>query len=148
MAEKLVPFKYVPGKSLDVAIVKSLTKKDGKARRGLKIMIDRNRGNCLACHFVSVIHAKLDVNNPATRDEYGSQGTLGPSLDDVAKRYSTGELRAILVNPQAAFPNQDTVMPPYYMVGDFVRVIPECKNRAVLSASDIEDVLAYLGTLK
>ncbi len=147
-ADHLKGYKFVRGRATDVAIVKPLTKGRASPARGLQVMVDRNGGNCIACHEVTAIFAKLDANDPSSIRTYGSHGTVGPSLDGVARRYSISEMRAILVNAQAAFPDADTIMPSYYTVGNYVREIAECKNRAILSARDIEDVLAFLATLE
>ena len=147
-ADKLAAYKFVPGKAIDVAIEKPLAKVQGKSARGLKIMVNPERGNCIACHRVSAILTELDLKKSETPQKYGTHGTLGPSLDGIAGRYTIGELRAILVDAQAAFPEADTIMPPYYLAGKFVRAFQTCKDRAILSARDIEDVLAYLSKLK
>lgn len=147
-ADKLAAYKFVPGKTIDVAIKKPLANGPGKAARGLKIMVNPERGNCIACHRVSAILSELDLKKSETPKKYGTHGTLGPGLDGIAGRYTIGELRAILVDAQAAFPEADTIMPPYYMAGKFVRAFAACKDRAILSARDIEDVLAYLSKLK
>lgn len=148
LADKLVTYKFAAGKTIDVAIERPLTKRRGEAVQGLRIVVDPERGNCIACHRVAAILAKLDIQKPSSREKYGNHGTLGPRLDGIAERYSEGELRAILVNPQVAFPDADTIMPSYYTVGNFNHPLPDCRDRAILSANEIENVLAYLATLK
>ena len=78
---------------------------------------------------------------PATADD------VGPVLDGVADRWSAEELRAIVVNSKAVF-GEETVMPGFYSleVGKFVS--EDLVGKTILSAQEVEDVVAYLGTLK
>ena len=74
-------------------------------------------------------------------------GDVGPVLDGVADRWSAEELRAIVVNSKAVF-GDETVMPGFYSleVGKFVS--EDLVGKTILSAQEVEDVVAYLGTLK
>jgi sulfur-oxidizing protein SoxX len=73
-------------------------------------------------------------------------GTLGPPLDGVGSRYTAGELRLRLVDPKAINPH--TVMPAYYKVEGLYRVLDRYQGQALLTAQEIEDIVAYLLTLK
>jgi sulfur-oxidizing protein SoxX len=118
----------------DDEIKASLTGKPGDAKAGRKIAINRKKGNCLACHAVSDLK------------DQPFHGNVGPSLDGVAKRYSVGSLRLRIVNSKAF--NDDTIMPDFYNMEGHKRVKGKFKGKTVLSAQEVEDVLAYLTTLK
>ncbi len=68
-------------------------------------------------------------------------------MDGVADRYSEGELRAILVNSKAIFGDQ-TIMPGFYRAHNPARTRKEFIDKTILSAEQVEDVIAYLKTLK
>lgn len=104
----------------------------GDAARGRAIALDRARGNCLACHA-------LPVPEPL-------QGNVGPDLGGVASRLSEGELRLRVVDPKIV--NAETAMPAYYRVDGLFRVRQDMVGRPILAAQEIEDVVAYLRTLK
>ena len=118
----------------DDAIAKSLTGKKGDPANGRKLAINRKKGNCLACHVISDLK------------DQPFHGNIGPSLDGVAGRYSEGELRLRLVD--ATKLNDDTIMPAFYRADGFHRVKKKFKGKTVLTAQEVEDVLAYLLTLK
>ncbi len=118
----------------DDAVKASLTGKAGDAATGRKVATSRKKGNCLACHVISDLK------------EQPFHGNVGPSLDGVAGRYSEAELRLRIID--ATKLNEDTIMPPFYRVDGLTRVNKKFKNKTVLSAQEIEDVLAYVMTLK
>jgi len=105
----------------------------GDAKRGKKIAIHRKKGNCLACHQMPI---------PEEQDH----GLTGPALDGVGSRMTEGELRLRLVDPKVA--NADTMMPAFYKVDGLHRVLKKFKGKPILKAQEIEDVVAYLKTLK
>jgi len=76
----------------------------------------------------------------------GVHGKIGPTLEGVASRYSEGELRMLIVDPKTAYP--ETIMPAFHKNSGFTRVFPDCKGKTILSAQQVEDVVAYLKTLK
>ncbi len=117
----------------DGAIAKSLTGKPGNAAKGRKLAINRKKGNCLACHVMPI-------------PEQPYHGNVGPPLKGVASRLSAGEVRLRLVNPKMLNPN--TMMPAFYRKDGFTRVMKKFKGKTMLSASDIEDLVAYTMTLK
>jgi sulfur-oxidizing protein SoxX len=124
----------------DVAIVdgkvsQSLTGVPGNADDGRKAFADRKLGNCLACH-----------TNPEMSEQL-FHGEIGPSLDGVAERWSTEELRAIVVNSKAVFGPQ-TVMPGFYSLEVGKNVREDLVGKTILTAEEVESIVAYLGTLK
>jgi L-cysteine S-thiosulfotransferase len=115
------------------AIPAPLTDQPGDAERGRRVVLDRNGGDCIVCHAM-----------PLPQRQF--HGTVGPPLDGVGSRYTAGELRLRLVDPKAI--NAQTVMPAYYMVEGLYRVLSRYAGQTLLSAQQIEDVVAYLLTLK
>ncbi len=113
------------------AIPLPLDGRTGDAGRGRAIAIDTRKGLCPLCH------TGLGGTAPA--------GDLGPDLADVGARLSVGRMRLRLVDGRAL--NPATVMPSYYRI-DGTRVAGAWRGRPVLEAGEIEDVIAYLVTLK
>jgi L-cysteine S-thiosulfotransferase len=74
------------------------------------------------------------------------QGSLAPSLAGVASRYSVGQLRLRVVDQSRI--NPQTIMPPYYRTDRLTRVAPAYRGRPILSAEQVEDIVAFLATLK
>jgi len=127
-AEKMVKFVMKDG-----AIAKSLTGKSGNAAKGRKVAINRKKGNCLACHKMPI-------------PEQSFHGEVGPNLAGVGGRLSAGEVRGRIVNPKMV--NPDTIMPAFYRTAGFNRVMKKFKGKTLLSASEVEDLVAYTMTLK
>lgn len=119
----------------DGVVDMSLTGQAGDAAEGRKTFADRKLGNCLACHAVS------------DQSEQLFHGEVGPPLDGVADRWSAGELRAILVNSKAAL-YEGTIMPGFYTLEVGVDVRKDLVGKTILTAQQVEDVVAYLATLK
>jgi sulfur-oxidizing protein SoxX len=117
----------------DSRIDKSLTGKAGDAKKGRAAAIHRKKGNCLACHKMPI-------------PEQSFHGNLGPDLAGVAGRYSEGELRLRVVDAKVV--NPDTVMPAFYRKTGFHRVLKKFQGKTVIGAQDVEDIVAYLMTLK
>jgi sulfur-oxidizing protein SoxX len=115
------------------SIPKSLTGKPGDAKNGRKIAIHRKKGNCLACH-------KMPIS------EQPFHGQIGPDLKGVGERYTEGEIRLRVVDPKVV--NADSIMPSFYRNDGFHRVLKKFQGKTVLSAQEVEDVVAYLMTLK
>lgn len=148
-------YKVSKGKNLPASINKPLTAEAGNADRGLGWMAHRRLGNCLACHSIEKVEelAKkksqievTDLNGKTSKMPLGTHGHIGPSLDGVADRYTEGELRMLVVNPKKNFP--DTMMPAFHKNDGFTTVHPDCKGLTILSAAQVEDVVAFLKTLK
>ena len=115
------------------AISTSLTGEDGDPARGREIVANRLVGLCLLCHTGPVPEAPL-------------QGTLAPDLKGAGTRWSIGQLRLRMVDSSRVMP--DTIMPAYYRIDHLVRVAPALRVKPVLTAAQIEDVVAFLATLK
>jgi len=115
------------------AIPQSLTGTPGNAERGLKIVTNRQVGLCLLCH-----------SGPYPQERF--QGTMAPDLSGAGSRWNEGQLRLRIVD--AARLNSQTIMPPYYRVDGLSRVAPGFRGKPILTAEQIEDVVAYLMTLK
>ena len=122
-------------KIVDGAITQPLTNEPGDAAKGRKWFMGRKLGNCLACH----------VNKDLADQPY--HGEVGPPLDGVAGRWSPAELRAIVVNSKAAL-SPETIMPGFYRDSGMNRVAEKFAGKTILSAQQVEDVVAYLMTLK
>jgi sulfur-oxidizing protein SoxX len=90
-------------------------------------------GLCLLCH-----------SGPFPEERF--QGTIGPDLNGVATRLSEGQIRLRIVDP--ARTNADSVMPAYFRTEGLTRVAPSLRGKPILSAEQIEDVVAFLVTLK
>ena len=119
----------------DGELAQSLTGKKGDPVAGKQTFVGRKLGNCLACH----------VNKDTSDQQF--HGEVGPPLDGVAERHEPAALRAIIVNSKAVFGDQ-TLMPAFYRETGFNRVGKKFKGKTILSAQQVEDVLAYLLTLK
>ena len=115
------------------AIPASLTGTPGDAGRGRAIVGNRQVGLCLLCH-----------SGPFPEEKF--QGTLAPNLAGAGKRWSAGQLRLRIVDSSRLYP--DTMMPSYYRVQSLTRVAPAFAGKPVLTAEQIEDVVAYLVTLR
>jgi len=115
------------------AIPASLTGTAGNAERGEKIVTNRQVGLCLLCH-----------SGPYPQERF--QGTMAPDLKGAGLRSTEGQLRLRIVD--AAKINPETIMPPYYRMDGLTRVAPGFRNKPILTAEQIEDVVAYLMTLK
>ena len=115
------------------SIPQSLTGAPGDAERGLKIVTNRQVGLCLLCHA-----------GPYPGERF--QGTMAPDLSGAGSRWNEGQLRLRIVD--ASRFNPDTIMPPYYRVDGLNRVAPNFRGKPILTAEQIEDVVAYLMTLK
>jgi sulfur-oxidizing protein SoxX len=114
-------------------IPRPLTAEPGDTARGREIAFNRERGNCIVCHVI-----------PAPDDRV--HGDAGPSLRGVAGRLSEGQMRLRLVDGRRL--NPASLMPSYYRVDGLTRVAKQYAGKPVLAAQEIEDVLAYLMTLR
>jgi sulfur-oxidizing protein SoxX len=110
----------------------SLTGVPGDPAKGKKLAINRKKGNCLACHAMPI-------------PEQQFHGEVGPDLSEVGSRFSEAELRMRLVNSKVL--NPDTIMPAFHKV-PLNRVLKKFKGKTILGAQEIEDIIAYISTLK
>jgi L-cysteine S-thiosulfotransferase len=117
----------------DDSIPDSLTGARGDPVRGRALVADRQVGLCLLCH-----------SGPFREQSF--QGDLGPDLRGVGSRLSEGQIRLRMID--ASRVNPATIMPPYFRTEGLARVAPAFQGRTVLSAEQIEDVVAFLLTLK
>ena len=118
---------------VDDSLPKSLIGAPGNAAAGKKVFLTRTLGNCLACHQVTSLKS----------EEF--HGEFGPSLDGVAGRYTEAQWRLIVADPKRIF--TDTVMPAFFKNDGLSRVRPEFVGKTILTAAQVEDVVAFLKTL-
>jgi sulfur-oxidizing protein SoxX len=122
-------------KFVDNAVAASLSAAAGDPVAGAAVFKDRGLGNCLACH----------ANKDMEKDLF--HGTVGPSMDGVADRWKPEELRAIVADAKQVF-GDETVMPGFYSLKVGLTVREDLVGKTVLNAQQVEDVVAYLATLK
>jgi sulfur-oxidizing protein SoxX len=118
---------------VDDAIPQSLTGAPGDAAGGRAIVASRQVGLCLLCH-----------SGPFPEERF--QGDLAPSLAGAGSRSTEGQLRLRIVD--ASRLNSATIMPPYYRADGLARVAANFRGKPVLTPEQIEDVVAYLMTLR
>ncbi|MBT8514522.1 sulfur oxidation c-type cytochrome SoxX [Polynucleobacter paneuropaeus] len=115
------------------AINDPLSDQVGDPIRGRAIVLSRQTGLCILCH-----------NGPFPEEQF--QGNLAPELGASVSHYTAAQLRARLVNP--AYFNPNTIMPAYYQTVGLARVAPKYAGQTILSGQEIEDVIAFLETMK
>ena len=123
------------------AVEQSLTGTPGNPEEGAKIVGSKKLGNCIACHQVSAL------------PDIPFQGEIGPMLDGAGDRWTEAELRGIVANAKMLF--EGTMMPAFYKDSGYTRPGKGYTGKAaddtlgpILAAQQIEDVVAYLATLK
>jgi sulfur-oxidizing protein SoxX len=123
------------------AVEASLTGVPGNPEEGVKVMTTNALGNCVACHQIAALP---NVQFP---------GTIAPPLDGVASRWNEAQLRGIVTNAKMTF--EGSFMPAFYKTEGFIRPgaaytgkAPEGDLPPILTGQQIEDVVAYLMTLK
>ena len=117
---------------IDDAIPASLTGTAGDATRGRALVVDRS-STCILCH-----------SGPFPEQNF--QGDVAPSLAGTGSRWSAGQIRLRLVD--ASHLNAATIMPSYYRIDGLSRVGRAWQGKPILSAEQIEDIVAYLVTLR
>ena len=115
------------------AMPESLTGAKGDPGRGRAIVASRQIGLCLLCH-----------SGPFPEERF--QGNLAPDLRGAGGRWSEGQLRLRIVDSGRL--NPSSIMPAYHRTEGLVRVAPAYRGKPVLSAEQIEDVVAFLMTLR
>lgn len=125
----------------DGSIAQSLSGVAGDPVEGRDIVSNKSKGNCVACHAVSDL---ADVP---------FHGEIGPMLDGAGDRWTEAELRGIVANAKIMF--EGSMMPSFYKTEGFIRPGNAYTGKAaddtfgpLLTAQQIEDVVAYLATLK
>lgn len=125
----------------DGAVEASLTGTAGNPEEGAKVVGSKQLGNCVACHEVSAL------------PDIAFQGLIGPALDGAGSRWSEAELRGIVANAKMMF--EGTMMPSFYKETGYIRPGKAYTGKAaddtlgpLLTAQQVEDVVAYLATLK
>ncbi len=115
------------------AIPASLTGGRGDPARGRAIVVNRQVGLCLLCH-----------SGPFPEEPL--QGNLAPDLRGAGGRWTEGQLRLRIVDSSRI--NPATIMPAYHRTEGLTRVAAAWRGKPLLSAGQIEDVVAFLMTLK
>ncbi len=105
----------------------------GNAARGLRLILARDNANCVLCHAIPDAAVRFS-------------GDVGPSLAGVGARSTVAQLRLRVADNLRLQPA--TIMPSYYKVDGLSRVAAAYRDKPILSAPDIEDVVAYLATLR
>jgi sulfur-oxidizing protein SoxX len=118
---------------VDDAIPESLTGAPGDPARGRAIVGNRQVGLCLLCHSGPFPEERL-------------QGNLAPDLAGAGSRSTDAQLRLRIVD--ASRLNSATIMPPYYRVDGLNRVAANVRGKPILTPEQIEDVVAFLSTLR
>ena len=128
-------------KFTDGAIAESLTGVAGDPIAGREVLGNRSLGNCVACHQVTDL------------SDVPFHGEIGPMLDGAGSRWSEAELRGIVANAKMMFP--ESLMPSFYRTDGYTRPGNAFTGEAadstfvpLLTAQQVEDVVAYLATLK
>ena len=112
-----------------------LSDKPGDPARGKAVAVNSDMGNCIICHHIPIPEV------PA-----GAFGDIGPDLSGVGARLTEPQLRQRVVNPKQIDP--ETVMPAYFVKDGLTRVQSQYAGKTILTAQQVEDLVAYLMTLK
>ncbi len=112
-----------------------LTDQPGDPANGLKLVLDFDKGDCVICHKMPIAGQPPDAF-----------GDIGPDLTGVGSRLTVPQLRQRIVDPKAVDPN--TLMPAFYTTQGLTRVDPKFAGKPELTAQEVEDLVAYLATLK
>ncbi len=124
------------------AVATSVSGASGDADAGYEVFAGKGDGNCIACHSVT-----------ALIDTVPFHGNVGPSLDGVADRWDETQLRGIVANAKGTY--DGTIMPSFYKASGYIRPGVDYTSKPateplppILTAQQIEDLVAYLMTLK
>lgn len=132
--DKSAPETYCEWQLTNYAIEEPLCGYSGDADRGKEIASDGSKGNCLACHQLPI-------------DGIEAYGTIGPPLEGVGSRLSEGFIRLRVVDTRNISPM--SIMPGFYRKPSLInRPGKKYAGRTFLTAQQVEDVIAYLVTLK
>jgi len=103
----------------------------GDAARGREVFTQREQGHCVLCHAVPGVERSGDV---------------GPSLAGVGTRLTPAQIRLRIADITKVYP--DSVMPTFHRTEGLVRVAPQLRGKPALSGQQVEDLVAWLSTLK
>ncbi len=132
--ESLLPDDYCAWDVVDYAIEKPLCGLSGDAARGKQIVTDAYKGNCLACHLLPV-------------EGVEAYGNIGPPLHGLASRMSEAQIRLRIVDTRHI--NPMSIMPGFYRDPRLInRPAKDYIGKTFLTAQQVEDVVAYLETLR
>lgn len=130
----MLPANYCNWEVVDYAIEKPLCGLSGDARRGKIIVSDGHLGNCLACHQLPIQGIE-------------AYGTIGPSLQGIASRFTEAQIRIRIIDTRNI--NPMSIMPGFYRDPRLInRPGKLYRGKTFLTAQQVEDVIAYLVTLK
>lgn len=104
---------------------------NGDPTRGREAFVSRDGGHCVLCHAVR----GADV-----------AGDVGPALDGIGARLTPGQIRQRIADISRV--NPAALMPVFHRTGDLRRVASVYAGKPVLSAQQVEDLVAFLGTLR
>lgn len=121
--------KYIRGDGLAISLTETL----GDTKTGERLFKARDGGHCILCHQVTALDAPF-------------QGNVGPDLSTIASRLNPAQIRLRIVDYDRI--KAGTTMPSYYRTSNLHQVQQDYEGKTVLSAQDIEDIIAYLGTLE
>jgi sulfur-oxidizing protein SoxX len=127
------PARLIPLHVADDGVPEALAAAPGDAGRGRALVLARDAANCTLCHAIS---------DPAIR----FSGNLGPPLDGVGRKLSLAQLRLRVADNLRL--NAATIMPSYYRTDGLDRVAVAYRGKPILTGQEIEDIIAYLATLK
>ena len=129
-----LPEDYCGWEVKDYAIEEPLCGLDGDALRGQQVVSDSHTGNCLACHQLPI---------PGIE----AYGTIGPPLQGIASRFTEAQIRVRIVDTRNI--NPMSIMPGFYRDPRLInRPGKPYRGKTFLTAQQVEDVIAYLVTLK
>jgi sulfur-oxidizing protein SoxX len=118
---------------VDGGIAEPLSGTEGSVDRGRALIIARDGANCVLCHAVDDSAVSFS-------------GDIGPSLAGVGRRLTAAQIRLRVADNQRL--NPATIMPSYHRVEDLRRVAPAYRGKPILTAQEVEDIVAYLVTLR
>ncbi len=125
---------YVPWSQQNYAIESPLAGLTGDPARGRLLVAQKSKGNCLACHRMPIKDTEF-------------HGTLGPELTGVGKRLNAAQLRLRIADEKQI--NPFTIMPAYHIDPKRLnRLLDQYRDQTILSAQEVEDIIAYLVSLK
>ena len=133
LADQVAWAQSKPNAVLGDAIPQAVAERPGDAARGRAIVANRSVGLCLLCH-----------SGPLPEERF--QGTLAPSIAGAGTRWTEGQLRLRIVDGSRL--NPDTIMPAYYRTEGLHNVARPFQGKTIFTAQQVEDVVAYLMTLK